>query len=596
LRRGTIRAALLSAGAALFLSAAAPAPAQTNISHTSAQSWYPRLRVDSQKNLHVVWNENYSEGSGDIYYAKYTKSSNSWGPAINLSNSGVCWSITLMLCGIDIDQSDRVYVVWADGGNVNLRTLSGGSWSGTETIGSGTAPDQARVACDATGNLYTAWYTQDGAIWSRARVNGSWESARRLNSGARSKFPEISVSENYVGCCWITRGGDIYKAVYAARSKSADSGWSSPREVAPNTGEEEQEHPVVEFLANDIAHIVYAVPIGPSRIVYHTRWTGSAFSARTPISYDTMLHFPALAGRGGYNLYTCWQTGGYGGGQNITYNILRSGTWSGQLVVPNTGGATFPDVIVDSSGTMHFVWDANGDIFYATATGEGTGEDGGGDPIENVPPVSLFYYSPMTGIAPLLMTFDGGGSTDVDGAIVSYDWVFGDGETAVGRTVNHTFQRRGSYQVQLTVVDDMGATGRSVQTVEVQGLYAPLNVAWQSYTDESLFQSRTVTDVTWAANPANDEIAPIIKYRVYRKKPSDDDATFKAYAEVSSSTFAYRDTRVSAPNLYSYAVSSIDAAGHESPLSGTSYSPPSEMDIKAKEKIRRELARRPVLY
>ena len=202
----------------------------------------------------------------------------------------------------------------------------------------------------------------------------------------------------------------------------------------------------------------------------------------------------------------------------------------------------------------------------------------------------------MTGIAPLLMTFDGGGSTDVDGAIVSYDWVFGDGETAVGRAVNHTFQRRGSYQVQLTVVDDMGATGRSVQTVEVQGLYAPLNVAWQSYTDESLFQSRTVTDVTWAANPANDEIAPIIKYRVYRKKPSDDDATFKAYAEVSSSTFAYRDTRVSAPNLYSYAVSSIDAAGHESPLSGTSYMPASELDIMAKEKIRRELTRRPVLY
>ena len=577
-------------------------PAQTNISHTSTASWYPRIRVDSQDNLHVVWNENYSEGSGDIFYAKFTKSSNTWSAPVNLSNSGICYSITLMLCGIDIDESDRVYVVWGDGSSVNLRTQSGGTWGGIESIGSGAAPDQARVACDSSGNLYTAWFTQDGAVWSRSRVNGSWESPRQLSSsGQRSKFPEISVGENYVGCCWIAKFGDIYKAVYVARSKSGNSGWTSPSKIDPNSGDDEQEHPVVQFLAGDVAHVIYTTPYGPNRVVYHSRWTGSGFGAKEAISYETLIHFPALAGRYGSVLYTCWQTGGYGNGQTVTYNILRSTGWSGQLVVPNTAGATYPDLIVDSTGVLHFVWDSGGEIYYATATGDGSGGGGGGgggggEPPPNIPPNSSFAFSPSTGIAPLTVTFDGGSSNDPDGAVISYDWIFGDGDTGTGRTVNHTFQKRGTYQVQLTVVDDQGATGRSVLPIEILGLFAPLNVAWQSFSDESLFMSRTVTDITWAANPANDAIAAIVKYRIYRKNPSDDDAVYKVYAEVDSGTFAYRDRKVSAPNLYIYAVSALDAAGHESPLGGAPANSVAENDAKARIKIRRALAEKPILY
>ena len=592
MKRGTFRAALLFLGAALFLSAPRSAPAQTNLSHTSSASWYPRIRVDSHDNLHVVWNESYSVGSGDIFYAKYTKSTGTWSTPVNLSNSGVCYSITLMLCGIDVDASDRVYAIWGDGGAVNLRTQTGGVWGGIVTVGSGSAPDQARVASDPAGNLYTAWFTQDGAVWSRCRVNGTWESPLRLSTGnQRSKFPEISVSQSYVGCCWIAKFGDIYKGVYVIRSKSLNSGWTSPSQIAPNSGSDEQEHPVVEFLANDTPHVIYTTPYGPDRIVYHSKWMGSGFGPREAISYQTLIHFPALAGRGGNTLYTCWQTGGYGNGQNVTYNILRSTGWSGQLVVPDTRGATYPDFAVDSTGTMHFVWDSGGEIYYLAASGEG---GGGNNP--NLPPTSSFNFSPSTGIAPLLVTFDGGPSTDADGRIVSYDWVFGDGETAVGRTVNHTFQKKGVYQVQLTVVDDQGATGSSVQPVEVLGLFSPLNVTWKSFTDESLFMSRTVTDITWAANPANDAIAAIVRYRIYRKDPSDDDAVYNAYAEVDANTFVYQDRKVSAPNQYVYAVSAIDGQGHESPLGGAPNNTAGELDAKAKIRIRKALAEKPILY
>jgi hypothetical protein len=502
-----------------------------------------------------------------------------------------------MLCGIDVDASDRVYAVWGDGSAVNMRIQTGGVWGGIETIGSGAAPDQARIASDPSGNFYTAWFSQDGTVWSRSHVNGTWEAPVQLSpSGQRSKFPEISVGDNYVGCSWIAKYGDIYKAVYVARSKTLNSRWTSPSLIDPNSGEDEQEHPVVEFLANDTAHVIYTTPYGPDRVVYHSKWMGNGFGPKEAISYQTLIHFPALAGRGGNTLYACWQTGGYGNGLNITYNILRNTGWSGQLVVPATNGSTYPDLAVDSTGTLHFVWESGGEIYYATATNQGDGGGGQPPPPPNVPPTASFNFSPTTGIAPLTVTFDGGASTDVDGYIVSYDWVFGDGETATGKTVNHTFQKKGVYQVQLTVVDDQAATGQMVRPIETLGLFAPLNVAWQSFTDESLFMSRVVTDITWAANPANDAIAAIVKYRIYRKNPSEDDAVYKVYTEVDANTFAYRDRNVSAANLYVYAVSAFDGQGHESPMGGAPNNAISDLDAKAKIRIRKALAEKPVVY
>ncbi len=60
-------------------------------------------------------------------------------------------------------------------------------------------------------------------------------------------------------------------------------------------------------------------------------------------------------------------------------------------------------------------------------------------------------------------TFDGSPSSDSDGSIASYGWQFGDGTTASGATVTHTFA--GGHDVRLIVMDDRGALGTSVQNV-----------------------------------------------------------------------------------------------------------------------------------
>jgi PKD repeat protein len=61
--------------------------------------------------------------------------------------------------------------------------------------------------------------------------------------------------------------------------------------------------------------------------------------------------------------------------------------------------------------------------------------------------------------------FSAENSYDEDGSIVSYHWNFGDGITAKGEVVSHTYTALGSYQVTLTVTDDEGA--RSNKTMQV---------------------------------------------------------------------------------------------------------------------------------
>jgi len=101
-------------------------------------------------------------------------------------------------------------------------------------------------------------------------------------------------------------------------------------------------------------------------------------------------------------------------------------------------------------------------------------------------------------------------------------------------------------------------------------LKPPLNVRWASFSDVSLFMTRYVTDVLWEANPANDPIAVITKYRIYRQDVSGGSAVFQICAETDGSTFFWRDVKVKSADQFVYIVTAMDDAGHESPLSGAS--------------------------
>ena len=79
-------------------------------------------------------------------------------------------------------------------------------------------------------------------------------------------------------------------------------------------------------------------------------------------------------------------------------------------------------------------------------------------PAANQMPKAVLSANLISGQAPLVVAFSAFGSFDPDGTIQSYAWSFGDGGTATGSAVSHTYTQAGAYTVVLTVTDNLGAT------------------------------------------------------------------------------------------------------------------------------------------
>jgi parallel beta-helix repeat protein len=78
---------------------------------------------------------------------------------------------------------------------------------------------------------------------------------------------------------------------------------------------------------------------------------------------------------------------------------------------------------------------------------------------------------PYTGIVGTPITFNGSGSTDADGTIVSYIWNFGDSTTGTGVSPTHTYTIAGNYTVILTVTDNESLThsNSTIANINVSG-------------------------------------------------------------------------------------------------------------------------------
>jgi len=65
------------------------------------------------------------------------------------------------------------------------------------------------------------------------------------------------------------------------------------------------------------------------------------------------------------------------------------------------------------------------------------------------------------------VNFDGSGSSDPDGIIVSYVWDFGDGTSGTGVTTSYVYTVAGIYTVTLVVTDNGGLTGSDTAVVTI---------------------------------------------------------------------------------------------------------------------------------
>src|SRR5204862_6639355 len=74
----------------------------------------------------------------------------------------------------------------------------------------------------------------------------------------------------------------------------------------------------------------------------------------------------------------------------------------------------------------------------------------------NQAPIAKAAAAPMSGVAPLAVSFSSAGSSDPDGTIQSYSWAFGDGTTSALSNPPHTYSTPGNYTAMLAVTDNEG--------------------------------------------------------------------------------------------------------------------------------------------
>ncbi|MCP4217290.1 MAG: PKD domain-containing protein [bacterium] len=93
------------------------------------------------------------------------------------------------------------------------------------------------------------------------------------------------------------------------------------------------------------------------------------------------------------------------------------------------------------------------------------------EPTPNEKPVADFSFSPTKPISNEIVYFNASASYDPDGTIRTYHWDFGDGSSARGKTVNHTYDSDGitekTYTVTLTVYDQEDAHDAESKTITI---------------------------------------------------------------------------------------------------------------------------------
>jgi PKD repeat protein len=117
----------------------------------------------------------------------------------------------------------------------------------------------------------------------------------------------------------------------------------------------------------------------------------------------------------------------------------------------------------------------------------------------NQPPVAAASASPLSGSAPLAVTFGSSGSADPEGGALTYYWNFGDGTNSSEPNPAHTYTTTGTFNVNLTVTDIAGYS--NTKSISINVINKPPVASFTANTSSNLIPATYSFDATASTDP-----------------------------------------------------------------------------------------------
>lgn len=436
---------------------------------------------------------------------------------------GSSWSASVVLSGSDsnvraprvaVDPVGNAVAVWAANDAVRIATRPvGGAWNAPVTLSDGSVMpgNEYAVVIDKHGRATVAWIEFAGSGFvvrsTSAPFNGNWNVAADAavtlsddNDGNATSLRLAGAPNGNATALWIVR-----KALVASlQSKRRASDLWSPSTATIESGLIIEEPQVAVDAQGDATAVWTAAgDVHSARRVGAGSWSNPAADfggGREPqVAVDVQGNATAV-----------W-TAGMNGATTVNTRTRTAGTnsWSAREPLATSsaaGDVSSPRVAADPQGAVTAIW-ARGLASNATAQASRRELGGSWSPPSNLAAGSLNINAPPVGgldpqgHATLLWSKSSSPSSGfssvfdpvapdlrnlvvpayevfglpVDMSVDPFDawsavttmWDFGDGRSASGTAVRHTYSTPGRHAVTVTAVDAAGNTTRATRTITI---------------------------------------------------------------------------------------------------------------------------------
>lgn len=552
--------------------------------HNSAWNW---MSIDTNDDIHVMWYHKYLDSSQDSDIITMRKpKGGSWPSSYdNVSRSSSSESIHPAFRVMN----GNIYAVYMDGGSGNRKLTFtekvGGSWGSRSVLdSSGYYP---AMCLDNSGNVYIAYGSRSGNYFVVSRTGGNWNSKQVVSGGfAPLQFGDIRQRNGVFVTAFVQKIEGKGYVYYAA--KFGENPWSKPVKISSGDSYGDgNKHVQVIVDYQGYAHFLWeGGGVGGKADIYYTKVKlveadfpfievdkyYLAFQTEKGDKPQAQSLAIRNSGKGTFD-YTVstnrdWLTVNPAQGTaadnwdllvvNVDPGNRGAGKYNGIITISSKEAANSPvtinvELTIEQRKTPHIQLNRTSLDFWGFA--RGNNPESQEFKIRNSGQKRLDYQ---------IISMENWIDVSPKGGSSSGEW------DPITVFIDNSALNAGLHTGQIHVKDSAADNSPQILTVTLKLdkppiPYSPLNPTITKLNHEGLFIKAYKNRITWQANPKNEGLFNIAKYRIYRRETGSE--TYEYAGEVDAGVFFFFDRDFSSAaerDKYTYGVSCVDEDGKES--------------------------------